>query len=69
MKRFYRRLLRWLQKKCDHSWRAADILQGDVPNQRVVWCKVCGAYQHVYKDSPHLDFKDGCRMPEPHYID
>ena len=40
-------VLRMLQKDCDHldgEAVKADMLQGDVKNEQVKWCEICGAF-------------------------
>lgn len=41
--RFWRRLLRWLQRKCRHAALKADVLEGDGGCFSVRWCETCGA--------------------------
>jgi hypothetical protein len=40
--RLWRWLLRWLQRKCQHSAMKADILEGDGA-EPAKWCETCGA--------------------------
>jgi hypothetical protein len=59
--RIWRRVLRWLQRKCRHKAMKADILEGCHPYYSVRWCETCGAVWLAIDGSP-------CgmpRMPEP----
>lgn len=62
-----RRLLRWLQRHCDHpsNEQAADILQRDNLPTKVRWCRTCGA---VAVDAELLDGSTDyaeLRLPQP----
>jgi hypothetical protein len=44
-----RKLIRWLEKlfPCAHPPKSvtADILEGDIREFQVEWCRICGAYR------------------------
>ena len=54
--RFWRRILRWLQRKCQHHAMKADILEGGHDCISVKWCETCGAVWLAIDGSP-------CGMP------
>ena len=55
------RLLRWLQRKCNHHALKADILEGCGGYYAVRWCETCGAVWLVCDGAP-----TGLpRLPEP----
>jgi hypothetical protein len=59
--RFWRWLLRWLQRKCQHKALKADILEGCGGVHAVRWCETCGAVWTVCDGTPC----GNPRMPEP----
>jgi hypothetical protein len=59
--RIWRRLLRWLQRKCRHAALKADYLEGCGGDYAVRWCETCGAVWLVIDGTPC----GNPRMPEP----
>ena len=49
---YFRRLLRWLQRRCRHAAMKADMLEGDATPLAVRWCETCGAVQRVHDENP-----------------
>lgn len=39
----FKRLLKWLQRRCEHKAMKADLLEGDSREFAVAWCEECGA--------------------------
>jgi hypothetical protein len=56
-----RRLLRWLQRRCNHRALKADILEGCGGVYSVRWCETCGGVWVVVDGTPC----GWVRMPEP----
>lgn len=64
---FERHLLRFLQRRCDHSAMdvAADILQADNRPTMVTWCRTCGAVAVNDENAiARMEWRD-MRRPEP----
>lgn len=62
-----KRLLRFLQRQCDHRAMKADLLEGDVSTHGVRWCETCGAVsisRFGTKSEPCTGY-GSIRMPEP----
>lgn len=59
--RFWRWLLRWLQRKCQHAALKADLLEACADPWAVRWCETCGAVWVVLDGTP----MGNPRMPEP----
>lgn len=59
--RLWRRLLRWLQRKCRHYALKADVLEGCGGDYQLRWCETCGAVWMVIDGTPC----GNPRMPEP----
>lgn len=57
----WRRLLRWLQRKCQHAAMKADLLESCGGWHAVRWCETCGAVWLVLDGTPC----GNPRLPQP----